>query len=86
LCFGFSQITNKTPLRFTILHLAQRFLIEDETFIPSFLLLDRQADPYAAKDTIIPSLAFFVQSRLQQGHNQRSTFRHCHGMLEVSRK
>jgi hypothetical protein len=59
------------PLRFTILHLAQRFLIEEDTFMISFSF-----EPVAghqlpggllfrflsAKVSIIPELAFFVQT------------------------
>src|SRR6188474_3861448 len=37
LCFGFSQITNTMPLRRTILHLAQRFRIDGETFMTTLL-------------------------------------------------
>jgi hypothetical protein len=39
LCFGFSQIIKTLPLRLTILHLAQRFRIDGETFIQQFSLL-----------------------------------------------
>ena len=53
----------KVPLRFTILHFAQRFLIDDDTFIVTYsfsLQFDRQ--PRQAKTVIIPGLAACVQA------------------------
>jgi hypothetical protein len=53
----------KRPLRFTILHLAHRFFMDDDTFIITYSFsLQFYKHQYRAKAVIIPGPAVCVQT------------------------
>jgi hypothetical protein len=53
---------NTLPLRLTILHLAQRFRIDGETFMITILLANMAIVLQIAKTMIIHAHLFFVQN------------------------
>lgn len=86
-------MTNKMPLRLTILHFAQRFLIDAVTFIPPISFLHwlsqepKIASVSSAKVIIILASLNFVQTLYhssQQGQDDRTVLSDSQGMLKMA--
>jgi len=81
-------MTNTMPLRLTILHLAQRFRIDGETFmrtlLANFHYLHSQVFDYTRSSFIRPD---YTQRTLTQGsqdsQDKRFSFGDSHRMLEM---